>query len=46
MSPWPAQLLAFRPGERRNDDGAVMRELSKRLSDADIAAIASYFDKR
>ena len=41
-----AQLLGFRSGERRNDDGAVMRELSKRLSDADIAAIASYFEKR
>jgi len=39
-----AQLQAFRSGERHNDDGAVMRELSKRLSDADIQAIASYFE--
>ena len=41
-----AQLQAFRSGERHNDDGAVMRELSKRLSDADIQAIASYFERR
>ncbi|HSS69663.1 MAG TPA: c-type cytochrome [Casimicrobiaceae bacterium] len=40
------QLTAFRSGERHNDEGAVMRELSKRLSDADINAIASYFEKR
>jgi cytochrome c553 len=41
-----SQLTAFRSGERHNDDGAVMRELAKRLSDADIAAIAAYFEKR
>ena len=41
-----AQLNAFKSGERHNDDGAVMRELSKRLSEADIDAIASYFEKR
>jgi cytochrome c553 len=41
-----AQLAAFRSGERRNDDGAVMREMARRLSDADIEAIASYFEKR
>jgi cytochrome c553 len=41
-----AQLQAFRSGERHNDDGAVMRELSKRLSDADIQAIAAYFERR
>jgi cytochrome c553 len=41
-----AQLGAFKSGERHNDDGAVMRELSKRLSQADIEAIASYFEKR
>jgi cytochrome c553 len=41
-----AQLRAFRAGQRHNDEGAVMRELSKRLSDADIAAIASYFERR
>jgi len=41
-----AQLNAFKSGERHNDDGAVMRELAKRLSDADIQAIASYFEKR
>ena len=41
-----AQLTAFRSGERHNDDGAVMRELAKRLSDGDIEALASYFEKR
>lgn len=41
-----AQLRAFRSDERHNDEGAVMRELAKRLSDADIEAIASYFEKR
>jgi cytochrome c553 len=41
-----AQLRAFRSGERHGDQGAVMRELAKRLSDADIEAIASYFEKR
>jgi cytochrome c553 len=41
-----AQMVAFRSGERRNDDGSVMRELAKRLSDADIEAIASYFENR
>jgi cytochrome c553 len=41
-----AQLLAFKSGERHNDDAAVMRELSKRLSNADIEALASYFEKR
>jgi len=30
----------------RLDDAAVMRELSMRLSEADIDAIASYFEKR
>jgi cytochrome c553 len=41
-----AQLEAFRSGERHGDEGAVMREMSKRLSDADIAAIAAYFEGR
>ena len=40
------QLRAFRSGERHGDEGAVMREFAKRLSDADIEAIASYFEKR
>ena len=41
-----AQLVAFKSGERHNDEAAVMRELAKRLSDADIEAIAAYFEKR
>jgi cytochrome c553 len=40
------QLRAFRSGERHGDEGAVMRALGRRLSDADIEAIASYFEKR
>ena len=41
-----AQLRAFRAGERRNDADNVMRELSKRLSDADIDALADYYAGR
>jgi cytochrome c553 len=37
------QLNAFRAGERKNDDDAVMRALAKRLSDADIKALAEYY---
>lgn len=39
-----AQLEAFRSGERRNDTDAVMRAFAKRLSDADIQALATYFN--
>jgi cytochrome c553 len=41
-----AQLQAFRAGERRNDTDQVMRELAKRLSDADIQALADYYAGR
>ena len=41
-----AQLRAFRANERRNDADNVMRELSKRLSDADIDALADYYAGR
>jgi len=41
-----SQLRAFRSGERHGDEGAVMREMSKRMSDADIEAIATYFANR
>jgi cytochrome c553 len=41
-----AQLQAFRTGERRNDADNVMREFSKRLSDADIEALAGYYAGR
>jgi len=41
-----AQLQAFRTGERRNDTDKVMRELARRLSDADITALADYYAGR
>lgn len=37
------QLLAFRSGERGNDVYRVMRDLCGRLTDAEIAALASYY---
>jgi cytochrome c553 len=37
------QLLAFRTGERGNDVYRVMRDVCKRLTDAEIAALASYY---
>ncbi|HEY0962436.1 MAG TPA: c-type cytochrome [Pseudomonadales bacterium] len=36
------QLRAFRAGERNNDEAEVMRTTASRLSDAEIAALASY----
>ena len=36
------QLKAFRAGERMNDDAEVMRTIAARLSDTEIAALASY----
>jgi cytochrome c553 len=36
------QLRAFRAGERMNDEAEVMRTTAKRLSDAEIAALASF----
>lgn len=36
------QLRAFRSGERSNDDAQVMREITARLNDTEIAALASY----
>jgi cytochrome c553 len=36
------QLKSFRAGERGNDDAAVMRTIAERLSDSEIAALASY----
>jgi len=41
-----AQLQAFRSGERHNDGDTVMREMSKRMSDADIKALADYYGGR
>jgi cytochrome c553 len=37
------ELVAFRSGERANDVYRVMRDVSKRLTDAEIAALASYY---
>lgn len=37
------QLTAYRSGERGNDVYRVMRDVSKRLSDAEIAALAAYY---
>lgn len=36
------QLKAFRAGERNNDEAEIMRTISARLSDTEIAALASY----
>jgi len=36
------QLKSFRARERMNDDAEVMRSIAERLSDAEIAAVASY----
>jgi cytochrome c553 len=37
-----AQLKAFRAGDRINDEAEVMRSITARLNDAEIAALASY----
>ena len=37
-----SQLKAFRSGERNNDEAEIMRMISARLNDAEIAALASY----
>ena len=37
------ELTAFRSGERANDVYRVMRDVSKQLTDAEIAALASYY---
>jgi cytochrome c553 len=38
-----AQLTAFRSGERGNDVYRVMRDLARRLTDAEITALAAYY---
>jgi cytochrome c553 len=40
------QLTSFRSGERANDVYRVMRDISQRLSDAEIAALAAYYGAR
>jgi len=37
------QLTTFRTGERANDVYRVMRDISQRLTDAEIAALAAYY---
>jgi cytochrome c553 len=37
------QMRAFRSGERGNDVYRVMRDVSKRLSDAEIAGLSAYY---
>ena len=41
-----AQLSAFRTGERKNDGDGIMQAIAKRLSDADIKALADYYAER
>jgi cytochrome c553 len=36
------QLKAFRVGQRANDEAEIMRTITARLTDAEIAALASY----
>ncbi len=36
------QLRAYRSGERRNDRAAMMRQISSRITDAEIEAVSSY----
>jgi len=38
-----AQPTAFRAGERKNDGDGIMQAIAKRLSDADINALADYY---
>lgn len=38
------QLLAFRDGSRDNDGGSVMRDISKRMTDAEITAVSEYIE--
>ena len=41
-----AQLTAFRTSERKNDGDGIMQSIAKRLSDADIKALADYYAER
>jgi cytochrome c553 len=41
-----AQLTAFRAGERKNDGDGIMQAIAKRLSDADVKALADYYAER
>ncbi len=37
------QLQAFKSGQRRNDIGAQMRSIARRLGSDEIAGIAAYY---
>ena len=37
-----AQLKAFRAGNRVNDSNAIMREIAKNMSDAEVVAVANF----
>ena len=37
-----AQLKAFRAGERKNDPNAMMRTVTAKLSDREMAAVSEY----
>ncbi len=39
-----AQLMAFRDGSRSNDDASVMRDVAKRMTDAEITAVSEYIE--
>ncbi len=38
------QLKAFRSGQRANDAGKMMRNIAAKMTDAEIAAVASYIE--
>jgi cytochrome c553 len=39
-----AQFEAFRGGSRKNDVGAVMRDIARNLPDEDVTAVANYLE--
>lgn len=39
-----AQLVAFRDGVRSNDGASVMRDITKRMTEAEITAVAEYIE--
>lgn len=39
-----SQLLAFRDGSRSNDANQIMRDISKRMTDAEITAVSQYIE--
>ncbi|MGB0866331.1 MAG: c-type cytochrome [Granulosicoccaceae bacterium] len=39
-----AQLLTFRDGSRNNDANSIMRDIAKRMTDAEIQAVSDYIE--